>query len=70
MVSGVALPCAALLDGDYSVDGLYVGVPAVIGASGVERDVEIALDDDERAAIAHSVNAARTLMDAVGKLSA
>ena len=42
------LPCAAWLDGEYGVDGLYVGVPAVIGAGGVERIVEIALDDDEQ----------------------
>ena len=47
------LPCAAWLDGEYGVDGLYVGVPAVIGAGGVERIVEIALDTDEQAAFAH-----------------
>ena len=64
------LPCAAWLDGEYGVDGLYVGVPAVIGAGGVERIVEIALDADEQAAFAHSVNAVRTLVDAVGALSA
>ena len=62
------LPCAAWLDGEYGVDGLYVGVPAVIGAGGVERIVEIALDADEQAAFAHSVNAVRTLVDAVGAL--
>ena len=64
------LPCAAWLDGEYGVDGLYVGVPAVIGAQGVERIVEIALSDDERAAFERSVGAVRTLVDAVGKLSA
>ena len=64
------LPCAAWLDGEYGVDGLYVGVPAVIGAGGVERIVEIALNDDERAAFGHSVNAVRTLVDAVGALGA
>ena len=64
------LPCAAWLDGEYGVDGLYVGVPAVIGAGGVERIVEIALDADEQAAFEHSVNAVRTLVDAVGALSA
>ena len=63
------LPCAAWLDGEYGVDGLYVGVPAVIGAGGVERIVEIALDADEQAAFAHSVNAVRTLVDAVAVLS-
>ena len=64
------LPCAAWLDGEYGVDGLYVGVPAVIGAGGVERIVEITLDADEQAAFAHSVNAVRTLVDAVGNLTA
>ena len=63
------LPCAAWLDGEYGVDGLYVGVPAVIGAGGVERIVEITLDADEQAAFAHSVNAVRTLVDAVAALS-
>ena len=62
------LPCAAWLDGEYGVDGLYVGVPAVIGAGGVERIVEIALNDDERTAFANSVNAVRTLVDAVSAL--
>ena len=64
------LPCAAWLDGEYGVDGLYVGVPAVIGGGGVERIVEITLDADEQAAFAHSVNAVRTLVDAVGNLTA
>ena len=64
------LPCAAWLNGEYGVDGLYVGVPAVIGAGGVERVVEISLNDDEQAAFANSVNAVRTLVDAVAALSA
>ena len=64
------LPCAAWLDGQYGVDGLYVGVPAVIGAGGVERIVEITLDADEQAAFDRSVGAVRTLVDAVGALQA
>ena len=40
------LPCAAHLTGQYGVDDLYVGVPCVIGAGGVERIVEIELDDE------------------------
>ena len=63
------LPCAAWLDGEYGVEGLYVGVPVVIGAGGVERIVEIALHDDEKAAFAHSVNAVRNLVDAVAALT-
>jgi malate dehydrogenase len=59
------LPCAAHLTGQYGVDDLYVGVPVVIGAGGVERIVEIALDDAERAAFDKSVAAVRSLCAAV-----
>jgi malate dehydrogenase len=57
------LPCAAYCDGAYGVQGLYVGVPAVIGADGVERVVEIELDGDERAAFDNSVNAVKGLIE-------
>src|SRR5690348_13714215 len=56
------LPCAAWLEGQYGVRGLYVGVPVVIGASGVERIVEIALDHGEKAAFDKSVAAVRELI--------
>jgi len=59
------LPCAAHLSGEYGVDDLYVGVPTVIGAGGVERVVEIALSPDERAMFDHSVAAVRGLVEAV-----
>jgi len=59
------LPCAAQLSGQYGVDGLYVGVPVVIGAGGVERIVEIELDPAERAAFDKSVAAVKGLCDAV-----
>ena len=59
------LPCAAHLTGQYGVDDLYVGVPVVIGAGGVERIVEIALDAQERAAFDKSVAAVRSLCAAV-----
>ncbi len=62
------LPCAAWLDGQYGVEGLYVGVPVVIGAGGVERVVEIALDPSEKTAFDKSVAAVRGLIDAVRKL--
>ena len=63
------LPCAAQLDGQYGVDSLYVGVPVVIGAQGVERIVEIKLDTDEKAAFKKSVDAVRSLMDAAKKIA-
>jgi malate dehydrogenase len=58
------LPCAAHMRGEYGVNDLYVGVPCVIGAGGVERIVEIELSDEERAMFDHSVNAVRGLIDA------
>ncbi len=57
------LPCAAWLSGQYGVKDLYVGVPVVIGAGGVERIVEIALDKDEKAMFDKSVAAVKVLVD-------
>ena len=58
------LPCAAHLSGEYGVDGLYVGVPVVIGAGGVERIAEIALDAEAKANFDVSVNAVKELLEA------
>ncbi|HYI83540.1 MAG TPA: malate dehydrogenase [Acetobacteraceae bacterium] len=62
------LPCAAWLTGQYGISDLYVGVPVVIGAGGVERIVEIQLDAEEKAAFEKSCNAVRELLDASKKL--
>ena len=51
------LPCAVLLEGEYGIDGLYVGVPARLGAGGVEAIVELELSADERAALQASAAA-------------
>jgi malate dehydrogenase len=53
------LPCSALLDGEYGVRGLFVGVPVVIGAGGVERIIEVELNDEEKAMLARSVDSVR-----------
>ena len=58
------LPCAAYLTGQYGVKDAYIGVPVVIGAKGVERIVEIALDDAEKAMFAKSVASVNGLIDA------
>ena len=63
------LPCAAQLTGQYGIDNLYVGVPVVIGAKGVERIVEIKLDPEEKAAFKKSVDAVKGLMDAAKKIA-
>ena len=58
------LPCAAKLEGQYGVDNLYVGVPVVIGANGVEKIVEVELDEAEKAMFANSVASVRSLVEA------
>jgi malate dehydrogenase len=62
------LPCAAYLEGEYGVRGLYVGVPVVIGAGGVERVVQVSLNRTEKAAFKKSVSAVRGLVNTVRKL--
>ncbi|HKR17685.1 malate dehydrogenase [Rhizorhapis sp.] len=56
------LPCAAYLSGEYGVDDLYVGVPIVIGAGGVEKVVEIKLNDEAKANFDVSVDAVKELL--------
>ncbi|MGN6278604.1 MAG: malate dehydrogenase [Sphingomonas sp.] len=58
------LPCAAYVEGQYGVDGLYVGVPCVIGAGGVEQVIEIALDDEAKTNLGVSVDAVKELLEA------
>ena len=58
------LPCAAYVDGPYGLDGIYVGVPTVIGENGIERIVEINMNDDEKAMFDHSVDAVKGLIEA------
>ena len=62
------LPCAAFLRGQYGVKDLYVGVPVVIGAKGVERIVEIKMNATEKAAFTRSVSAVRKLVKESSKL--
>ena len=62
------LPCAAYVEGAYGLDGMYVGVPVIIGAGGVERIVEIALNDEEQVMFDNSVNAVKTLNEVVKRV--
>ena len=62
------LPCAAFVDGAYGLEGLYVGVPVIIGAGGVERIVEIQLNDDEQEMFDNSVSAVKTLNEVVERV--
>jgi malate dehydrogenase len=63
------LPCAAWLNGEYGVKDLYVGVPVVIGAKGVERVVELELNATERADFDKSVAAVKGLVEACQKIA-
>ncbi len=58
------LPCAAYLSGQYGVSDMYVGVPVVIGAKGVERVIEFPMDDEEKAMFAKSVDSVKGLVEA------
>ena len=58
------LPCAAHLTGQYGVDDMYVGVPIVIGAGGVERVLEVEFTGDERAMFQKSVASVQGLVEA------
>lgn len=62
------LPCAAWVEGAYGLDGLYVGVPCVIGANGVERIVEIELNADEQQMLDQSINAVKSLNEATARI--
>jgi malate dehydrogenase len=64
------LPCAAYLDGEYGVKNLYVGVPVILGAGGVEKIVEIELNKAEKAMFDKSVDAVRGLVEVTARLRA
>jgi malate dehydrogenase len=62
------LPCAVYLDGEYGVDDLYVGVPVVIGAKGVEKIIEIKLNPEEKDMFLKSVESVKKLAQDLFKL--
>ena len=64
------LPCAAYVDGYYNLNGLYVGVPVIIGKNGVERIVEITFTSDEKDMFYHSVSAVKQLNEVASKFEA
>ena len=61
------LPCAALLEGEYGVNGLFVGVPVKLGSSGIEKIYEISLTDAEKAMLKKSADAVQELVDVLKK---
>ena len=62
------LPCAVYLDGEYGINGLFIGVPVKLGAGGIEKIIEIKLTDEESGALMKSADAVRSLVDDMAKL--
>jgi malate dehydrogenase len=60
------LPCAVYLEGEYGIKGLFVGVPAKLGANGIEQVIEIKLSDEESAALKKSAGAVKELVAVIG----
>jgi len=59
------LPCAAYLEGEYGINGLFVGVPVKLGAKGIEQIIEVKVTPDEQAAMLKSAAAVRELVDVI-----
>jgi malate dehydrogenase len=62
------LPCSVLLQGEYGIEGLYVGVPVKLGAGGAREIITLALNGGEQAALQKSAGAVRDLVDAMARL--
>ena len=62
------LPCAAYLQGEYGVKNLYAGVPVIIGASGVEKIIELKLSDEEKKSFHQSIKTVEDLFSAAKKI--
>jgi malate dehydrogenase len=62
------MPVCAYLKGEYGIDGYYVGVPAVVGATGIEKIIEFELDEEEQTALDKSTNAVKTLVTDMERL--
>ena len=60
------LPCAAYLQGEYGISGLYVGVPCKLGAKGLEQIIEIKLTAEEQAALKSSADSVKELCTVIG----
>jgi malate dehydrogenase len=66
---GRILPCAAYLQGEYGIKNLFIGVVCKLGGSGLEKVMEIKLNDEERAGLDNSAKAVKELVEALGKLN-
>ena len=62
------LPCAAYLEGEYNVNGLFIGVPVVIGKNGVEKILELKLNSNEQAAFDKSIASVKKVIEEMKQL--
>ena len=62
------LPCAAYLEGEYGINGLYAGVPVIIGSGGVEKIEEISLNEKEKKEFTNSIKAVQKLWEAASAI--
>jgi len=60
------IPCAVYLTGEYGYDKLFVGVPVVLGSKGIEKVIEMQLNDEEKAALANSAKSVKSVVDVLG----
>ena len=60
------VPCAAYLEGEYGINGLFVGVPCKLGSNGIEKIIEIKLTPEERAALVKSADSVKELVGVIG----
>jgi malate dehydrogenase len=63
------LPCAAYLEGEYDIDGLFIGVPVKLGKEGVEQIIEVTLTKEERSALQKSADAVQSLVESLKKMA-
>ena len=68
MIVKKLLPCAAYLSGEYGIEGIYAGVPVIIGKNGVEKIEEINLDDNEKKEFMNSIDSVKKLWKAASSL--
>ena len=68
MIAKKMLPCAAYLSGEYGIEGIYAGVPVIIGKNGVEKIEEISLDDNEKKEFMNSIDSVKKLWKAASSL--
>ncbi|MBC8394249.1 MAG: malate dehydrogenase, partial [Deltaproteobacteria bacterium] len=63
------LPCAAYLEGEYGINGLFMGVPVKLGSNGIEEVIEIKLTEEEQAALNNSAEAVTGLVEVLKRLA-